>query len=116
MLLSLRDLPCCGFQVRRSAAVGSQPRCIVGFRPRTVLPCTLCCKGLCVSGRQLSFAQTRFFLSVGSHGGTARTVLQGGPFKLQFGPIRISFLIGCGRHGKLACLDCVHGNIHFGYS
>lgn len=115
-LLSVRALGCCSFFVRRPIRVSGHRRCIVDFHPHIILPCTLCCNGLCVSHSGLSFAHTRFDLSVSGGIGTIRTVLTGGPCNLHFGPRRLSFLIACGSVSKGACLGCVHGHVQFGYS
>lgn len=106
-LLGVKSLSCCRFRVRRPIGFSGHVRCMVDFQPGIDLVCTLFCKGLCVSFRGLTFAQTRFSLSVGGGAGTIRTVLRGGPLNLRFGPRRMSCLIACGRRGKGACLGCV---------
>lgn len=115
-LLDASGLSCCRFHVRSPIGLSGHVRCIIDFHPQIDLVCTLFVKGLCVSCRQLSFAHTRFNLSVTGQIGTIRTVLRGGPINLQFHPRRIACLIACGRRKTGACLGCVQGIVHFGYS
>lgn len=93
IVLNVNELHYYNYKMEEPAMIDERPHYVVSFRPAVILPYALYYGKLYIDQKSHTFSRAEFNLDMGNKNKATQAILRKKPFKLQFKPEEVSFLI-----------------------
>jgi len=101
------------FKMEEPAMIDERPHYVVSFSPAVVLPYPLYYGKLYIDKISLTFSRAEFNLSMDNKSKATQAILKKKPFKLQFKPEEVSFLINYKQRNGRSYLYYIRNTVRF---
>lgn len=113
IILNRNTLPYYKFKMEESVMVDEQPHYVVSFAPQVELSYPLYYGKLYINQRSLTFSQAEFNLDMSNKDKATQSILKKKPYKLQFKPEQVSFLVNYKERNGKSYLYYIRNEVKF---
>ena len=113
LILDIRTLSHYRFTMEESVMIGDRPHYVVGFKPQVSLPYPLHLGKLYIDKQSLAFSRAEFSLSMDDDNKATQAILRKKPFRMQFKPEEVSFLVTYKQQDSKTYLNYIRSEVRF---
>ncbi|MDL2214628.1 carboxypeptidase-like regulatory domain-containing protein [Dysgonomonas sp. OttesenSCG-928-M03] len=113
LILDIETLSFYKFKMEDPAMINERPHYVVSFAPQVVLPYALYYGKLYIDKQSLAFSRAEFSLSMDNRNKVTQAILKKKPYKLQFKPEEVSFLVTYNLRDGRSYLNYIRNTVRF---
>lgn len=113
VVLDLQTLHFYKFTIDDVVIINERPHYVVGFVPQVIVPHALYFGKLYIDRENLTFSRAEFSLSMDNRNKVVQAILRKKPYKLQFKPEEVAFLVTYKQRGGKSYLNYIRNEVRF---